>query len=285
MARQIIMLSGPVAAGKSELADALQRRFGVMRLKTQDMIVALSGSALERRALQAAGEALDQSTKGAWVARELTARLTSPAPGEPDIADSGWVLVDSVRTREQIEWVRQSFGSRVVHVHITAPLGELAARYEARKAKHPRMHELPSYDEVRVDPTEDAIDTLADVADVVIDTLHSTKEDVVVRVAAQLGLYGRGYDRLVDVLVGGEFGSEGKGQVSAYLAPEYDVLVRVGGPNAGHQVFEVPDPRTFHHLPSGTMRNPTAQIVLGPGAVLRVPALLNEINAAEVAFD
>jgi adenylosuccinate synthase len=147
------------------------------------------------------------------------------------------------------------------------------------------MHELPSYDEVRAHRTEAAVETLADIADVVINSLRSTPEDVVVRVAAQLGFFGRGYDRLVDVLVGGEFGSEGKGQISAYLAREYDVLIRVGGPNAGHKVFEVPKPRTFHHLPSGTTRNRRAQVILGPGAVLRVPTLLTEIATCELSMN
>jgi len=40
--------------------------------------------------------------------------------------------------------------------------------------------------------------------------------------------------------------------MASYLAPEYGYVVRVGGPNAGHTVFEVPDKYTFHQLPSGT---------------------------------
>jgi adenylosuccinate synthase len=99
----------------------------------------------------------------------------------------------------------------------------------------------------------------------------------------RLGLYGRGYDRLVDVVIGGQFGSEGKGQIAAYLAPAYDVLVRVGGPNAGHKVYEEPEPFTFHHLPSGTMRNGKAHIVIGPGAVIAVEGMLNEISKCELS--
>ena len=39
----------------------------------------------------------------------------------------------------------------------------------------------------------------------------------------------------VDVIVGGQYGSEGKGrELPAYIANEYDLLIRVGGPNA-HQ--------------------------------------------------
>lgn len=285
MARQIIVLSGPVAAGKSQLAEALMAQFAVVRLKTQDLIVARTGAALERRALQQAGESLDRSTAGAWVARELTRVLSQGAPDGSEIRSDGRVLVDSVRTLQQIDEVRRSYGSRVVHVHLTAPEDELARRYEVRKASHPAMDELPTYAELRADPTEAAVDSLRHAADLMVDTARSTPEDVVVRVAAQLGFYGRGFDRLVDVLVGGEFGSEGKGQISAYLAPEYDVLVRVGGPNAGHKVYEEPKVRTFHHLPSGTTRNPNAHIVLGPGAVLRVPDLLTEIATCELSFE
>src|SRR5205807_105332 len=78
------------------------------------------------------------------------------------------------------------------------------------------------------------------------------------------------------VVVGGQYGSEGKGHIASFLAREYDLLVRVGGPNAGHTVYEVPEPYTFHHLPSGS-RCSDAQLVIGPGAVLYIPILLKEI--------
>jgi adenylosuccinate synthase len=81
----------------------------------------------------------------------------------------------------------------------------------------------------------------------------------------------------VDVLVGGQYGSEGKGQIAAHLAPEYDLLVRVGGPNAGHTVYSEPDPHTFHHLPSGTTSS-SAALLLGAGAVISVPKLQEEIE-------
>lgn len=100
--------------------------------------------------------------------------------------------------------------------------------------------------------------------------------------AGLLGLHGRAGDRLVDVVVGGQFGSEGKGQIAAHLAPEYGVLIRVGGPNAGHKVFEKPEPYTFHLLPSGTRRSGDALIALAPGAVLNVAHLMKEIADCEI---
>jgi adenylosuccinate synthase len=118
----------------------------------------------------------------------------------------------------------------------------------------------------------------------VIDTQRNSPPDVLVRAAGRLGLYGRSVDRLVDVLIGGEYGSEGKGHVASYLAPEYGYLVRVGGPNAGHKVFEVPVPYTFHQLPSGT-RCSEAKLILGPGAVLSVKQVMQEIADCEIGTD
>ncbi len=278
---QLIVLSGPVSAGKSTLAATLAEKFEVTHFKTHEMIQRLTGAPLDRAALQKAGERLDRKTNGRWVAAEITRVLGEMSDASGSSVESRRVLVDSSRLLSQIEALRQAFGQRVVHIHLTAPEAELRRRYLTRRTA---MRELPSYAALRRDRTEAVIDRLKASADIVIDTHRNTRDDVVVRVASQLGFYGRGCERLVDVLVGGEYGSEGKGQISAYLAPEYDVLVRVGGPNAGHQVFEVPTPRTWHHLPSGTARNPRAQVVLGPGAVLRVPNLLAEIASAEVSY-
>jgi adenylosuccinate synthase len=85
----------------------------------------------------------------------------------------------------------------------------------------------------------------------------------------------------VDVLIGGEYGSEGKGHIASHLAREYDLLVRVGGPNAGHKVFQTPEPYTHHQLPSGT-RFSEANLLIGPGAVVNPDALLKEIGDCRI---
>jgi adenylosuccinate synthase len=273
MAKRIIVLSGPVASGKTTLGDTLVERYGFKLQKTLELIRIAQKTDLERGALQLAGEALDRRTGGRWVADALgRALLNFPADAT--------VLVDSVRIEAQVKAIREAFGPRVTHVHLTAPLTELTRRYRKRPR---RLKELSSYEEVRANKTERNVENLSSIADVVVDTHRSTPDQVVVRVAARLGLYGRSYDRLVDVLVGGEYGSEGKGQIAAYLAREYGVLVRVGGPNAGHTVYEEPKPFTFHVLPCGTRRNPGAQLVLGPGAVISVEQVLDEIAKCEVS--
>lgn len=266
MAQRIILLSGAIASGKTTLGDTLVFRYGIKRLKTRQLIHAAAGGAVEREHLQLEGERLDRETGGKWVVAELK----SAVQGMPEAV----VLIDAVRIEPQITAIRDAYGPRVIHVHLTAPLDVLAGRYEHRDGD---VQELASYDAVRKSATEAQIDALAAIADIVIDTNRNTPEDVVVRVASHLGLYGRSVERLVDVLVGGQYGSEGKGQVAASLARDYALLVRVGGPNAGHTVYETPRPYTFHHLPSGT-RASSAKVMLGPGAVISLPRLLEEIR-------
>lgn len=275
MSRRIIVLSGPIASGKTTLSETLVERYRFHPVKTRELVRTLLQTELERGALQGGGDELDRKTGGRWVADALGREVLK-------LPSDATVVVDSVRIEAQVKAIRQAFGSAVAHVHLTAPLPELGKRYRKRRR---RLREMASYEQVRVNPTEHAVDELKEIADIVVDTHRSTADQVVVRVAARLGLYGKSYDRLVDVLVGGQYGSEGKGQIAGYLAPEYDVLIRVGGPNAGHTVYEEPVPFTFHQLPSGSRRNPAAQIVLGPGTVLSVERVMREIAACEVSRD
>ena len=185
------------------------------------------GRSWRERTLQEAGELLDKRTGGDWVAQDLAKKTR-------DLPDDASAVVDSIRITDQVAELRKVFGSRVIHVHLTAPPEELDKRYRNRKS---RIKELSSYDEVKANATEKQVESLRKIADIVIDTHRCTEIDVLIRATSHLGLFGRGYTPAVDVLVGGQWGSEGKGHVASYLAQEYDVLVRVGGPNAGHTVY------------------------------------------------
>lgn len=273
--KQIILLSGRVSAGKTTLCDQLVERFSAHPLKTKEIIAALAPKIeAERGAMQRYGELLDRRTKGAWVCEALARKADA-------LDDEALIVVDAVRIMAQIEAIRRAYGPRVVHVHLEAEQNVLVTRY-ARRQRLKEFKEFSSYSQLSGSKTEERIVNLAASADVVIQTDRCTKEDVLVRAAAHLGLYGRECERLVDVLVGGEYGSEGKGHIASYLAREYHILVRVGGPNAGHKVFEDPEPYT-HHLPPCGTRCSTAALVIGPGAVLSVAGLMKEIAECGVS--
>jgi len=262
-----------VSSGKTTLAENLVDRFGVTLFKTRQFLKKRGAHiASERSALQEFGEKLDKRTKGTWVCEAL---LEAVSPLKEDIV----VVLDAVRMIGQVNAIREAYGQRVFHVHLTASIEELRARYARRQSDE--IKELSSYDAVQANRTERNVPRLAAIADVVVETDRCTVQDVLIRVASHLGLFGREYLRLVDVVVGGQYGSEGKGQISAYLAPEYDLLVRVGGPNAGHKVWEKPKPYSFHQLPSGTRRC-EARLLIGAGAIINVDTVLKEISDCQV---
>jgi adenylosuccinate synthase len=273
----IVLLSGRVCAGKTTLARRLTatfaNKFEVKHVKTFDFLKRLGSEVeLQRTAMQDFGEKLDRQTGGAWVCKEL---LRDAGNYEGDAI----VLIDSVRILGQIEAFREAYGKRVIHIHLDANIAVLEKRYTKRNSNE--LKELASYDEVQQNRTERNVPKLAKVADVVIWTDRCTEEDVLIRAASHVGLYGREYLRLVDVLVGGQFGSEGKGQIASFLSREYELLVRVGGPNAGHTVYQEPKPYIFHHLPSGTNAS-EAKLLIVAGAVLYVPTLMKEIADCQV---
>lgn len=276
---RIVVLSGPVGAGKSTLARGLAERYGTRYIRTQDLMrdhAEAVGESLpaERKALQEFGERLDTETDGKWVADRVAEIVTND--------DHTLFIVDAARLKTQVDHLRKAFPTRVTHIHIDAPREVLSQRYSERDSD---LKELSSYEEVAANATEAAVTTLADDADVSIDSNRCTELDVQTRAAAALRLVPSRTTRLVDVLVGGQYGSEGKGNIAFYLAPEYHVLMRVGGPNAGHKVPTEPEPYTHRLLPSGTQANQSARIFIGPGATLDLEVLLKEIAECGVDAD
>lgn len=277
---RVVLVSGAICSGKSALVGQLREKHSATVIKTRDLIVRrMSGRKTGRRALQLAGERLDKADGGAWVAAalqsEIDATLQRPTP-------SGLYVVDCVRIKGQVAAIRQAYGSDVFHIHLKADPEVLRKRYVQRSRADDTEAE---YDTLRKSKTEREIETLADLADVVVDTHRCSAGGVLVRATALLDLYPRRDERLVDVLIGGQYGSEGKGNIVGHIAREYDLLVRVGGPNAGHQVYAEPKPEKYFHLPSGTLRAPNARLLLGPGAVINPKKLLDEIAGHGIDSD
>jgi len=83
----------------------------------------------------------------------------------------------------------------------------------------------------------------------------------------------------VDVLLGLQWGDEGKGKIVDVLAPKYDVVARFqGGPNAGHTLEFDGIKHVLHQIPSGIFRSDIKNVV-GNGVVLDPVIFKNEIEA------
>jgi adenylosuccinate synthase len=87
----------------------------------------------------------------------------------------------------------------------------------------------------------------------------------------------------VCAVVGGQFGSEGKGAVTAYLARTYDHHVRAGAANAGHTMFSTwgglaPTRHVMQQVPCAAYANPLAALYLGPGALISPEILSAEME-------
>jgi len=83
----------------------------------------------------------------------------------------------------------------------------------------------------------------------------------------------------VDVLLGLQWGDEGKGKIVDYLAKDYDIVSRFqGGPNAGHTIYVNGQKMVLHTIPSGIF-HPHLKNLIGNGVVVDPITLQKEIEA------
>lgn len=94
------------------------------------------------------------------------------------------------------------------------------------------------------------------------------------------------------VVVGGQFGSEAKGHVAAQLAEYHDadLVIRTGGPNAGHTVYSpaqvAHDASTAHpfklrQLPTASVSNPRSTLGIAAGGLIDPELLEEELNSTD----
>jgi adenylosuccinate synthase len=88
----------------------------------------------------------------------------------------------------------------------------------------------------------------------------------------------------VTVVVGGQYGGEGKGKITSYLAVHDDVdfVVRCGGPNSGHTVDYQGHRFVLRMLPAGVINSRT-RLLIAPGAIVNPQLLFKEIEMCDLA--
>lgn len=83
---------------------------------------------------------------------------------------------------------------------------------------------------------------------------------------------------MVDVILGLQWGDEGKGKIVDYFAPQYDMVARFqGGPNAGHTLYVGDKKVVLHQIPSGIFHQHTTNLI-GNGVVLDPVTLKRECD-------
>jgi len=81
------------------------------------------------------------------------------------------------------------------------------------------------------------------------------------------------------VVIGAQWGDEGKGKVVDILSADAEVIVRFqGGNNAGHTLVVDGEKTVLHHIPSGIL-HPGKLCAIGPGVVIDPEVILREIDA------
>lgn len=84
---------------------------------------------------------------------------------------------------------------------------------------------------------------------------------------------------MVDVILGLQWGDEGKGKIVDYFAPDYDIIARFqGGPNAGHTLYQNGKKIVLHQIPSGIFHENKINLI-GNGVVLDPVTLKKECDA------
>jgi adenylosuccinate synthase len=82
---------------------------------------------------------------------------------------------------------------------------------------------------------------------------------------------------MIDVLLGLQWGDEGKGKIVDYLAKDYDIIARFqGGPNAGHTLYVDDKKVVLHTIPSGVFHGDIVNVI-GNGVVIDPITLKKEL--------
>ena len=271
---EIVILTGHLATGKTALAQTLAEQHGFVLVRTSELLRERFGQQsskpLSRTDLQDRGRQLDEETDGEWLSNHIEALLSDQRPK---------IVIDHVRNERQLRHFRNRAQWRIVHVHLYAPKDSLEERFGPKQEEE----NIPYAAADPIESEEDIAKFRHD-ADVRINVNRTDHADTYIRVAARLGLFSDPGDRLVDIIIGGQFGSEGKGHIAAALARNYDLVIRVGGPNAGHTVSSESGRYTYHQLPSGS-KDMRAKILLGPGMTIDKAKLLQEIEECGVTPD
>jgi dephospho-CoA kinase len=170
---RLLLLSGPIGSGKTEVAKELIRTFQFAKVTSGGYLTSLippnelKEGDERRQQLQELGDRLDEETGYRWIVDPVAIQAMQRAP-----STENW-LIDAVRKKRQVELFREHFGSIVRHVHLVAAEDVLRSRY-AKKGGN--------YDAAIAHPNEVNARSLHEVADLLLDTSEEKAELLATRI-------------------------------------------------------------------------------------------------------
>ncbi|WP_426178473.1 hypothetical protein [Pseudomonas sp. TWRC1-2] len=168
--KRLLLLSGPMASGKTSVSAVLQEILGFVPISSGSFLraqLAARNEPLDRYHLQELGDSLDRATDFSWLIESVASPAFEARPG----VDS-WLL-DAVRKPRQVELFRLRFANDVRHVHIVAPEFLLEQRYVDRG-----LGDLEEYRRSILHPNEQSARSLAGFADKILDTNEHTPLEI-----------------------------------------------------------------------------------------------------------
>ncbi len=183
----LILLSGPVAVGKTTLRQLLLKENGFEYVRSSAYLMELAarqGDGISRSSLQELGDRLDEATDYKWVLDAVAVPAMAAYPEH-----KRW-LVDAVRKERQVAHFRAEFGPAVMHVHLAAAEHVLRQRYEGRVDGLGAPGDTTPYDIAIAHANEVAARGLISLADLVIDTQLTSPQEAASLVLAHFAANG-----------------------------------------------------------------------------------------------
>lgn len=180
----IVLLSGPVAVGKTTVTASLMTRLGFERVRSGAFLQQTAerlGRPSNRAGLQALGDEYDENTDYRWLVDDVAKPLVSSKPQQ-----KRW-LIDAVRKQRQVQHFRDAFGDSVMHIHLIADEVTLQSRYEARVIAGEEYLGSTPYGVAITHPNEIAARSMLGIADAVINVEGKSLEAIVDEVDALIG--------------------------------------------------------------------------------------------------